>query len=70
MTDTPDTDGLVPSDKEVWQKAFIAVLPYALQAQNWTRDSKAISSGEDRVNLAACWADYACKEHRERFGDD
>lgn len=68
MNEEQDTDGLIDSDRDLWAEAFIAALPYAMQAQGWTRDSKSITSGEDRVSLAATWADYACKEFRQRFG--
>ncbi|WP_088148156.1 hypothetical protein [Achromobacter denitrificans] len=62
-----DTNGLTPGDKEIWQAAFLAVLPAAIEAQGWKHGDKAITSGEARVNLAALWADYAVLESRARF---
>ena len=44
-----------------WQRAFLAVLPAAFEAQNWTRGSKPISTLPDRLHLAAETADEALK---------
>ena len=62
-----DTNGLTPADKEFWQAAFVALLPSAIAAQNWKVNGTAITSGEDRVCMAAVWADYAVLENRRRF---
>lgn len=44
-----------------WQRAFLAALPAAFSAQNWTRGEKPITSLADRVRLAAETADEAMK---------
>lgn len=64
-----DTNGLTQADKEFWQASFVAMLPAAIQSQGWKMDGKSISSGEDRVKMAAIWADYAVAESRGRFDD-
>lgn len=62
-----DTNGLTAADKELWQAAFVALLPSAISASGWKMGDKAITSGEARVGLAAAWADYAVLESRQRF---
>lgn len=44
-----------------WNRAFLALLPAAMLAQNWTLGNKPITSGDDRVDLARRWADKAAK---------
>jgi hypothetical protein len=65
---TESTDGLILVDREFWQRAFLAVLPTAMTVQGWTLGQKKISTGEDRMRLAAAWADTAAHEERIRFG--
>ena len=38
-------------------RAFLAILPAALNAQGWTFGNKPISSTADRVKLAKLWAE-------------
>lgn len=42
-------------------RAFLTILPSAMNAQGWTFGDKPITSTEDRVNLAARWAEHALK---------
>jgi hypothetical protein len=63
------TDGLTQADKDFWERAFIAVLPTAMEAQGWKIGERKISSGDDRNRLAAFWADAAVLEHRARFSN-
>jgi hypothetical protein len=44
-----------------WQRAFLAALPAAFAAQNWTRGDKPINKLDQRVLLAAETADEALK---------
>lgn len=37
-------------------RAFLAILPAAMNAQGWTSGGKPITSTEDRIKLAASWA--------------
>lgn len=43
-------------------RAFIAILPAAMNAQGWSFGDKPISSTEDRVKLARRWAEEAFKQ--------
>jgi len=40
-------------------RAFLAVLPAALAAQNWKFGNKPITSTDDRIRLARIWARQA-----------
>lgn len=60
------TDGLTPSDSDFWERAFLAVLPLAMEVQGWRMGDKPISQGNDRVELAAVWADHAVRTRRAR----
>jgi hypothetical protein len=64
--DEPATDE-VTIDRTFWEDSFLAVLPFAMQAQGWTVDEKIISTGNDRIDLAAQWADAAAVAHAKRF---
>ncbi len=44
-----------------WQRAFIAALPAAFNAQGWARGETKITSLSDRMRLAADAADEAMK---------
>ena len=46
-------------DVAFWEKAFLTVLPSAMEAQGWKIGDTPITSGEARINLAAIWATYA-----------
>lgn len=43
-------------------RAFLAILPAAMNAQGWSFGDKPITSMEDRVKLAASWAESALKK--------
>ena len=45
----------------LWVRAYLAVLPAAFSAQNWTRGEQKITALTDRVRLAAETADEAVK---------
>lgn len=52
---------------EFWEKAYLAVLPYAMEASGWSHDGKDITTGRERAWLAARWADYASTERLSRI---
>ena len=43
-------------------RAFLAILPVAMNVQGWTFRDRPINSTEDRVLLAAKWAEEAAKQ--------
>ncbi len=43
-------------------KAFLSVLPTAMNAQGWSFGSEPITSTKDRVTLAKRWAEEALKQ--------
>ncbi|WP_152563255.1 hypothetical protein [Caballeronia zhejiangensis] len=63
------TDGLTPDEIEFWDRAYLAVLPFAMQCQGWKIGEKPITSGDDRAYLAGRWADAAVRERRSRMDE-
>lgn len=51
----------------LWEKAFLDLVPVALNASGWTSDGKPVTSGDARIALAAAWADLVITEHAKRF---
>ena len=43
-------------------RAFLAIMPAAMNAQGWKFGDKPITSMEDRVSLAAMWAEHALRQ--------
>ena len=43
-------------------RAFLAILPAAMNTQGWKFGDQPITSTKDRVNLAARWAEQALKQ--------
>lgn len=60
------TNGLTGEDQRFWDQVFRDLLPIAIQAQGWRSGDKPITSGQDRVDLAASWADIAVRERLRR----
>lgn len=54
------------TDEEFWDATFQAVSAAAFQCQGWSRGETPITSLNDRVDLAADWADRAVKVRRNR----
>lgn len=52
----------------LWEKAFLELVPVALNASGWTSDGKPVTSGNARIALAAVWADTVIAELADRFG--
>lgn len=48
-------------DVTFWDKAFLALLPAAMTIHGWKLNDVRITSGEDRIQLAAIWAVWACR---------
>jgi hypothetical protein len=76
MTDTPvvpteltseTTTDEVDIDRTFWEDSFLSIFPFAMQCQGWELGEKIISTGNDRIDLAARWADAAAREHAKRF---
>lgn len=53
-------------EMEFWERAYIAILPIAMNSSGWTINDKQITSGDDKAHLAALWADSAAKNWRMR----
>ena len=49
------------SHADRWNAAFLALLPTAMVAENWTLSKEQVRSGDQRVALAAAWADLAVR---------
>lgn len=47
------------SRQEFLDKAFLSVLPVAMQVQGWKFGDQPIASSDDRIKLAAIWAKNA-----------
>jgi len=47
---------------EFWRRAFLTALPFALDAQSWSRGGKPITGIADRVKLAADVANEAVEQ--------
>jgi len=63
---TETTDEVV-IDRIVWEDSFLALLPFAMECQGWKLNERSIHTGEDRIDLAARWADRAAVAHAKRF---
>lgn len=63
------TDGLTDKRRReevaFWDRAFLAVSPYFAGSEPWARGEKKLSSLEDRVELAAKFANQAIKHRRQ-----
>ncbi|MEX3614553.1 MAG: hypothetical protein VB141_12570 [Burkholderia gladioli] len=59
-------DGITLADLEFWDRVFLSVLSTAIAAQGWVIGNKPVTSGDERVELAARWADHAIRVRRER----
>ncbi len=57
----------IKQENAFWQRAFLAALPAAFAANNWTRGDKAIKTLSDRVRLASETADEALKAARQHL---
>ena len=53
---------LDPASAEFFEKAFLELLPVAMQVQGWRLDWKEVRTGKERVELASHWALCACRE--------
>lgn len=45
-------------------RAFLALLPVAMQVDGWTMGGKPVTTSEDRVTLAVQWARRATKARK------
>ncbi|NLZ11093.1 MAG: hypothetical protein GX086_07155 [Alcaligenaceae bacterium] len=61
------TNGLTGDDLYFWEQVFHDLLPVAIKEHGWTSDGKPIASSDDRVALAAIWADCAALERKRRL---
>ncbi|MDR8920518.1 hypothetical protein [Burkholderia multivorans] len=52
---------------EFWEKAFLALLPVAMQATTWYVNGRRVTDGDGRVVLAASWADAAFDQRQARL---
>ena len=49
------------SHADRWNAAFLALLPTAMLVDGWQLGDKKVVDGEQRVALAAAWADHAVR---------
>ncbi|KCB25019.1 hypothetical protein [Bordetella hinzii] len=59
--------GAIASERAFWERAFLASMATALQAQGWKFGDKPISTGDERMRLAGIWADRALAERKKRY---
>ena len=54
-------DAISSARGSLWNQAYLALLPAAMQVSDWVIGEEKITSGEQRVRLAKLWADKAVK---------
>jgi len=56
------SERLRDKERAFLERAFLALLPTAMQVENWTLGKEKISTGAQRVKLARIWAQKANSE--------
>lgn len=57
---------MADEQRAFWREVFMGILPMASTQDTWTLGDKRISTPEQRMNLAALFADAAVKELKKR----
>lgn len=64
---TAKVEGSMLDDLAFWERSFLAALPTAMVVKGWKVDGSIVSSGADRIRMAAKWADISVAQRRARI---